>query len=57
MKTEKISIEDNLKLKLLKEEEIYQEAKKVGMKYKLSPNKFITIIKRVLKRKLKENEN
>jgi len=39
------------------EEEIYQEAKKVGMKYKLSPNKFITIIKRVLKRKLKENEN
>jgi hypothetical protein len=56
MKTEKIYGEVNLKLKLLKEEEIYQKAKQIGMSYKLSPNEFISIIKRVLKRKLKENE-
>jgi hypothetical protein len=57
MITEKISIEDNLKLKLLKEEEIYQKAKKIGREYNLTPGEFIGIIKRVLKRKLKENDN
>ena len=57
MTTEKISIENNLKLKLLKEEEIYQKAKKIGREYNLSPGEYISIIKRVLKRKIKENEN
>jgi len=57
MTSEKISIENNLKLKLLKEEEIYQKAKKIGREYNLSPGEYISIIKRVLKRKIKENEN
>ena len=53
MKIEKISLEDNLKLKLLKEEEIYQKVKKIGMEYNLAPCELIDLIKRVLKRKLK----